>query len=164
MLDNLWSDPLGRLLLLAAGFLVGVCLGSFSTAIADRTASSSSWIFKSKGEGAARSRCPNCRHQLAWYDLVPLFSWLLLRGHCRYCRASISAAYPMTELSAGGLTVAAMVVYGISISFFITLAGLPFFLAAAQMSMKGQFVPVYMRMATLGLVVLVILNIIVKVF
>lgn len=42
--------------------------------------------------------CPHCHHQLGWRDLVPVLSWVALRGKCRYCRASISALYPATEL------------------------------------------------------------------
>ena len=45
-----------------------------------------------------RSACPTCSHTLAWYDLIPIFSWLLLRGHCRYCNAPISPLYPLIEL------------------------------------------------------------------
>ncbi|MBX4197099.1 prepilin peptidase [Candidatus Saccharibacteria bacterium] len=48
-----------------------------------------------------RSICPNCRHVLAWYDLVPVISWLLLRGKCRYCKKPISIQYPAVELAMG---------------------------------------------------------------
>jgi prepilin signal peptidase PulO-like enzyme (type II secretory pathway) len=44
------------------------------------------------------SMCPNCRHKLAAKDLVPVFSWLELRGRCRYCRQPISWQYPVVEL------------------------------------------------------------------
>jgi leader peptidase (prepilin peptidase)/N-methyltransferase len=46
-----------------------------------------------------RSRCPHCNHQLSWFDNVPVLSYLLLRGQCRYCRASISQRYPAVELA-----------------------------------------------------------------
>jgi leader peptidase (prepilin peptidase)/N-methyltransferase len=45
-----------------------------------------------------RSICPNCRHQLAWYDLIPVASWLVLKGKCRYCQKPISPQYPIVEL------------------------------------------------------------------
>jgi len=48
-----------------------------------------------------RSMCPDCRHLLAWYDLVPLFSWIALKGKCRYCKKPISPQYPTIELIAG---------------------------------------------------------------
>lgn len=44
-----------------------------------------------------RSICPNCKHQLAAKDLVPVFSWLQLKGRCRYCQKSISKQYPIVE-------------------------------------------------------------------
>ncbi len=45
--------------------------------------------------------CPNCKHELAWHDLIPLFSWLLLKGKCRYCKKPISIQYPIVELMLG---------------------------------------------------------------
>lgn len=45
-----------------------------------------------------RSRCLHCEHPLAWYDLLPLVSWLSLRGKCRYCRAKIGWFEPLMEL------------------------------------------------------------------
>lgn len=46
----------------------------------------------------ARSMCPHCGHELGAKDLVPVFSWLCLRGKCRYCQAPISAQYPIVEM------------------------------------------------------------------
>ncbi|MBI4033490.1 prepilin peptidase [Candidatus Saccharibacteria bacterium] len=46
-----------------------------------------------------RSQCPHCRHTLTWHELIPLLSWLLLRGHCRYCGKPISWQYPIVELA-----------------------------------------------------------------
>ncbi len=42
--------------------------------------------------------CPNCKHKLRAVDLIPVFSWIMLRGKCRYCRKPISAQYPIVEL------------------------------------------------------------------
>jgi prepilin signal peptidase PulO-like enzyme (type II secretory pathway) len=46
-----------------------------------------------------RSMCPHCQHELHAIDLIPVISWLLLRGKCRYCHKAISAQYPLVELS-----------------------------------------------------------------
>jgi leader peptidase (prepilin peptidase)/N-methyltransferase len=46
----------------------------------------------------ARSFCPDCHHQLAWYDLIPLISFITLQGKCRYCTQPISILYPLIEL------------------------------------------------------------------
>lgn len=44
-----------------------------------------------------RSRCRDCEHELAWFDLIPIMSWVLLRGKCRYCHRPISIQYPLVE-------------------------------------------------------------------
>ncbi|HTV84484.1 MAG TPA: A24 family peptidase [Dyella sp.] len=50
------------------------------------------------------SHCPHCKHPLAAYDNIPLFSWLLLKGRCRHCKAPISIQYPLVELMTGVLS------------------------------------------------------------
>jgi prepilin signal peptidase PulO-like enzyme (type II secretory pathway) len=65
-------------------------------------------IFRLKeGEGflRGRSRCPHCKHPLAWYDLIPVLSFIILRRHCRYCKKPISYQYPLVELVMGALFV-----------------------------------------------------------
>jgi leader peptidase (prepilin peptidase)/N-methyltransferase len=47
------------------------------------------------------SHCPHCKHRLAAHDNIPLLGWLLLKGRCRYCHASISIQYPLVELLSG---------------------------------------------------------------
>ena len=46
----------------------------------------------------SRSRCPHCGYQIAWYDNIPVLSWLFLRGRCRNCGGGISLRYPFVEL------------------------------------------------------------------
>ncbi|HMS30983.1 MAG TPA: prepilin peptidase [Candidatus Saccharibacteria bacterium] len=55
-----------------------------------------------------RSMCVHCKHELAWYDLVPVFSWLTLGGTCRYCKKTISWQYPVVELLVGALAVSSL--------------------------------------------------------
>jgi len=49
--------------------------------------------------------CPHCKHQLSQLDLIPVFSWLALRGQCRYCGKPISVQYPIVELKTAALFV-----------------------------------------------------------
>ncbi|RMD59371.1 prepilin peptidase [Candidatus Parcubacteria bacterium] len=59
-------------------------------------------LYKNESLGG-RSYCPQCRHQLAWYDNIPLVSFVVLGGRCRYCRQPISWQYPLVELATGFL-------------------------------------------------------------
>ena len=78
-------------------FLFGVLIGSFLNALVWR-------IFVGKKIFFDRSMCPKCKHKLVWYDNIPLFSFLFLKGRCRYCREKISWQYPLLELASGVLT------------------------------------------------------------
>jgi leader peptidase (prepilin peptidase)/N-methyltransferase len=70
----------------------GLLFGSFATMASYRIPRKEDLIVKS-------SHCPKCKHNLSWFDLFPLFSWLSTLGKCRYCGTKISARYPMIELS-----------------------------------------------------------------
>jgi leader peptidase (prepilin peptidase) / N-methyltransferase len=73
-------------------FFGGLLLGSFVTVVAHRVPRGESVV-------GGRSHCPACGAQIAAYDNVPVFSWLLLRGRARCCDARISVRYPLTELT-----------------------------------------------------------------
>jgi prepilin signal peptidase PulO-like enzyme (type II secretory pathway) len=82
----------------------GLSFGSFVNALVWRVHEQSK---KRKSKSAkvnlsivnGRSICPHCKHMLAWHDLVPVFSWLFLRGRCRYCNKAISKQYPLVEIA-----------------------------------------------------------------
>ena len=61
-----------------------------------------------------RSRCSHCQHQLSALDNIPLVSWLMLRGRCRYCKAGVSKRYPLVELSTAILSAVAVWRFGAS--------------------------------------------------
>lgn len=74
--------------------LLGLCLGSFANVVIYRWPKGESVVLPS-------SRCPKCQSKIRFYDNIPVFSWLLLRGRCRDCKTLISPRYPMVELSMG---------------------------------------------------------------
>lgn len=76
-------------------FIVGVCIGSFLNVLIDR-------LPQERSIGG-RSYCEHCRHKLLWYDLVPLISFLLLKGKCRYCKYKIPSVIPVIEVITGVL-------------------------------------------------------------
>ena len=77
-------------------FVLGLIIGSYLNVIIYRS------VFPPK-TSKKRSFCPHCSHKLAVLDLIPLLSYLLLRGKCRYCHEKISLRYPVTELTTGVL-------------------------------------------------------------
>jgi prepilin signal peptidase PulO-like enzyme (type II secretory pathway) len=76
--------------------LLGLIIGSALNAIIWRLHVEKSWVH-------GHSMCPECEHRLAAKDLVPVFSWVFLRGRCRYCKASIHWQYPAVELATAAL-------------------------------------------------------------
>ncbi len=76
--------------------ILGIIIGSFINCILYRLEKNESFI---KG----RSYCPKCKHSLLWKELIPLISWLFLKGKCSYCRKKISIKYPIIEAITGFL-------------------------------------------------------------
>lgn len=91
----------------SAGFLIGIVLGSFTKVLADRSLVGK--YFK------GRSYCPKCKHKLVWYDLFPIFSYILLGGKCRYCKQQIGIEYLLVEAVTGIL---------VGLLFFKTFQGI----------------------------------------
>jgi leader peptidase (prepilin peptidase) / N-methyltransferase len=87
----------------AIAFFGGLLAGSFTTVVAHRVPRRESIV-------GPRSRCPACGAQIAAYDNVPVFSWLILRGRARCCGAAISPRYPLAELVLGALYAAVVLV------------------------------------------------------
>jgi prepilin signal peptidase PulO-like enzyme (type II secretory pathway) len=94
-----------------------------------------------------RSMCPNCHHVLAAKDLVPLLSWLSLRGKCRYCRKPISWQYPFVEALTGLLFAVSyaswpLALHGVGLfQFVLWLAFLTVFVALAVYDLRWFLLP-----------------------
>jgi leader peptidase (prepilin peptidase)/N-methyltransferase len=71
-------------------FLFGIVIGSFLNVCIFRIPNHETVVTE-------RSHCMRCGYQLSWYDMVPVFSWLFLRGRCRKCKEPISPQYPIIE-------------------------------------------------------------------
>ncbi len=78
-------------------FILGASIGSFLSVAIYRTHKSK------KGIILSRSICPSCKKTIKWQHLIPIFSWIFLRGKCGYCRKKISAHYLLLELLTGTL-------------------------------------------------------------
>ena len=73
-------------------FLFGLTLGSFLNCLIYRFEVGENFL-------RGRSYCPHCKHILSWKDLIPVFSFIILKGKCRYCKKPISWQYPLVELT-----------------------------------------------------------------
>src|SRR5437764_13658240 len=92
-----------------AAFALGpaLALGSFLNVVAARVPRKRSVVHP-------RSACPKCATELAWYDNVPVVSWLVLRGRCRTCDTSIAATYPLVELATALLVAGCVLRFGLT--------------------------------------------------
>jgi leader peptidase (prepilin peptidase)/N-methyltransferase len=95
----------GTLFIGATLGVLGAIFGSAVTALAWRLPRGESWVH-------GRSRCPACAHVLGPLDLVPVLSWMLARGRCRYCGVAVRVRYPLIELSCAAWAVLAWVRLG----------------------------------------------------
>ena len=78
-------------------FILGLIIGSFLNVVIFRLNTRKSFF----GSFGGRSTCMVCQSKLYWYELIPLFSFLALRGRCRTCKTKISIQYPFVELATG---------------------------------------------------------------
>lgn len=127
---------------LAGLFLIiplGLCLGSFATAIIARIPSGKSWIASSAK--LERSACPHCGHTLGVLDLVPLLSWLCLHGCCRYCHHPIGIRYPLIEFCTLFCCLLVYAGWGFSASGMILLAAVPFIISMLVIDLEHLILP-----------------------
>ena len=96
------------ILLYSIIFLYGIVSGSFLNVCIYRIPEKESLI--------PSSHCMSCGHKLHWYDLFPVFSYILLRGRCRYCKAKVSWQYPLIEMLNGILYVIVFMANGMNLN------------------------------------------------
>ncbi len=114
--------------------LLGACIGSFLGVVIERLPSGQSVV-------RPRSRCPHCRHVLAWYHLVPVVSYAVLRGRCGFCRAPIARAGVFLEVATALLFAGIVQAYGVSgpaVRYAVLTALL---LAAAEIDRRHGIIP-----------------------
>ncbi|MEQ1514077.1 MAG: A24 family peptidase [Lysobacteraceae bacterium] len=87
------------------------------------------------------SHCPHCQHKLSWYENIPVFSWLALRGRCRSCKAPISIQYPAVELLTMLLVVACVWRFGFGWQGFGASLLSCFLIAMSGIDVRTQLLP-----------------------
>jgi len=105
---------------MVVSFVLGTLIGSFANVCATRWPAGESVV-------SPRSRCPKCRNAIAWYDNIPLLSWLFLGAKCRHCASPISWQYPLVEALTGVLFLVTYLRFGFSVAspiYMLFCAGL----------------------------------------
>ncbi len=131
-------------------FLFGIVIGSFLNVVIYR-------VPKNENIVVVNSHCMNCGYELSWYDLVPIFSWLALRGKCRVCGDKISVQYPLIEALNGVLYIIVFHYYGLSIESLLYCLLFSALLALSVIDFRTYEIPVGFNyfILTLGLIRLV---------
>jgi leader peptidase (prepilin peptidase)/N-methyltransferase len=121
-------------ILILYAFIVGAVVGSFLNVVIHRVPRRLSII-------RPGSACPACSTPIAWYDNLPILSWIALRGKCRSCRAPISFRYPLVEAAGAALGAFGVAIYGmtpvaVEVVIFAWLS-----LALALIDLEHQILP-----------------------
>src|SRR3989344_2200243 len=145
-------------MLIAILIVLGLCLGSFVNAFVWRIHEKKDWVKE-------RSVCIHCGHQLAAKDLVPVLSWLMLRGKCRYCHAKIDDS-PIVEIITAVLFVLSYLYWPLALDnkgvtlFIFWLVFLVGFIALSVYDLKWFLLPDKITFALLSLSVVQVILII----
>lgn len=125
-------------------FLYGIVIGSFLNVLIYR-------VPKKENIVSTRSHCMSCGYQLNWYDLVPLFSFLVLGGKCRKCKTKLSVQYPLVEGLNGVLYLAVFAKYGLSIDSLLYCLLFSALLALSVIDFRTYEIPVGFNVFILAL-------------
>ena len=115
-------------------FMIGLVIGSFSNVCIYRLPRNESVIFPA-------SHCPSCNQSIKWYDNIPLLSFLILKGKCRYCQNRISAQYPLVEFLTGYLYLVLFLLYGLQLKTFVYMLFCSALIIITFIDLKEQIIP-----------------------
>lgn len=121
-------------LALIVSFIFGSAVGSFLNVCIHRIPAGISIV-------SPPSSCPSCANRIAFYDNIPILGYILLKGRCRSCGASISAIYPIVEAATGALCAALYYLFGPSVEFFAYFAFVSALIVVTFIDLKLQIIP-----------------------
>lgn len=130
MLPNM-LNPLIMLLI----FIFGTCIGSFLNVCIYRLPVSKSILEPS------RSMCPGCNGLIAFYDNIPLLSYLWLKGRCRQCHMPISFRYPLVEMITGVLAICVFLRFGLTLEGLVYFAFITTLLVITFIDIDHRIIP-----------------------
>ena len=115
-------------------FIIGLVFGSFYNVVGYRLPNNMSIIKPS-------SKCTKCGHKLKFYELIPVISYIFLRGKCKSCKSKISIMYPIFELITAVMFLITYIKFGISINFFITIVFVSVLIIISISDLKYFIIP-----------------------
>jgi leader peptidase (prepilin peptidase)/N-methyltransferase len=115
-------------------FIFGLLIGSFLNVVIYRLPQEESIVVD-------RSHCPSCETQLQWFDLVPVVSFLMTGGQCRYCEQNISWQYPVVELITGFLFLSLYLKFGLTVQLGALLILTSLLVASSVIDYRLQIIP-----------------------
>ena len=129
--------------------IIGLCIGSFLNVCIYRIPREESISFPP-------SHCTNCNHKLQWYELIPVFSYIFLKGKCKNCKEKISLQYPLIELTNAILYVLVFLKYQYSLDTIKFMVLVSFLIVIGVIDLKTKFV-YNSTMISMGIVAVVFL-------
>lgn len=115
-------------------FIVGLVFGSFFNVVGYRLPNDMSIVFPA-------SHCPNCNHKLKFYELIPVLSYVFLRGKCKQCKKRISLFYPFFELLTATLFLLSYLVFGMNMKFIISITFISVLIIISISDIKYYIIP-----------------------
>ena len=132
-------------------FIFGSVIGSFLNVCIHRIPKEESIVFPS-------SSCVTCGHRLTFLDLIPIFSWIFLKGKCRYCGENISKQYPIIELLTGVLFIFLYLEFGFTIQLlkYIVLTSILIVIAAIDIKTQDVYDSTIIILGISGIIFIII--------
>jgi leader peptidase (prepilin peptidase)/N-methyltransferase len=118
-----------------SSFIFGMCIGSFLNVCIYRVPTAKSII------DPRRSICPSCGNNIAFYDNIPVLSYLILKRRCRHCKAPISLRYPLVEIASGFFALCIFLRYGLTFEALIYYAFIASLLVITFIDIDHQIIP-----------------------
>lgn len=115
-------------------FMIGLVFGSFYNVVGYRLPNNMSIVFPS-------SRCTNCNHKLRFYELIPVISYIFLRGKCKICKKRISIFYPFFELLTAILFLLSYLTFGLTFKFIIAITFISVLIIISISDIKYYIIP-----------------------
>lgn len=123
-----------EILKIIAIFLFGTFIGSFLNVVIYRMPREKSIVYPP-------STCPICKNRIKWYDNIPILSYILLKGKCRFCKSNISIRYPTVEFLTGIFAVFTYLKFGFNFYFFIAFYFVASMIALSFIDLEFKIIP-----------------------